>query len=220
MYAHVENDYQVKRLRSYSGWRLYNKNHSVDNYADRINYSNYFDATLHFIMYIAIAVQIGQPYAKTAAVNSAHGILAILLWCKLIYYMQPYSGIGHILNMIAKIYTDIKLILWLISAAIVAFAHAMYAITKRLTINRDTGTAIASEIHGAVAFDRPAKAVRSAIATMFSGFDLQDIDDTSSTTIHIVIKSLIWILFMIVVILILFNVLIAATVTRLVTKCY
>jgi hypothetical protein len=167
-------------------------------------------------MYCGIVVQIAQPYAKTSGVSAVHGVLAMLLWCKLIYYMRPFSGVGHTLSIITMVYADVKMILWLLLAAVLAFAHTMYAITKEATGGNDSTDAgsTGGELHSATGFDRPAVAIRSAVAYMFNGFDLQDLDDYSSSTGHVVLKSLIWIGFMVLVVLLLLNVLIAAAVER------
>jgi hypothetical protein len=215
------NDYccccktQINRLRSYTGWRIwYSKSTNEDN--NCIRYINYVDAVVHILMYCGIVIQIAQPYAKTSAVSAIHGVLVLSLWCKLIHYMRPYSGIGHTLSIIATVYADVKIILWLLCAAVLAFAHTMYAITKEATgANNDTdSSSTGTELHNAIAFDHPAVAIRSAVAYMFKGFDLQDLDDTSSSTGHVVLKSFIWIIFMVLVILLLLNVLLAAAVER------
>jgi hypothetical protein len=179
-----------------------------------INYSNYIDAAVHVLMYSGIVVQIAQPYAKTSGISAVHGVLALLLWCKLMYYMRPFSGIGHTLSIIAMVYADVKMILWLLLAALLAFAHTMYAITKEVIYDNTESSGTGNELHSAIGFDRPAIAIRSAVAYMFNGFDLQDLDDNSSSTGHVVLKSLIWIGFMVLVILLLLNVLIAAAVER------
>jgi peptidoglycan hydrolase CwlO-like protein len=148
-----------------------------------------YTLTLIAVLKQATAADTSHPELDTTA-NIINATAAVLLWFKLLHFMRPYQSTGPLVMMIFEIIADIRTFLLILAIVVVGFANAFYAIlSKGPTSNYSTLYL----------------AVRTSFSCMLGGYDLEELDDSTTP----VVLSIFWAVFMVIVAIVLLNVLIA-----------